>query len=155
MRRRRVRKCRRPFFIEAQADDVIIRSCGLILHDACLGPHYLIAGQDHIPLGIKKNQRAGLAQFLQDRIGIRNTGNIDVDPVRTFLVHLRLGAVILHPLLQLVLGIGHIRIRRIVDNGAIGNAHAPRQIQAQLDVVRRVITEPAKHAHAGQHDDQA
>ena len=47
-------------------------------------------------------------EVFQDRIGVRYTGNLDIDPVRTLLIYLRLRAVILYTLLQLVDRVLHI-----------------------------------------------
>ena len=90
-----------------------------------------------IPLRIclrDKVQRTGPAQIFQNRVGVRHTGNLDIDPVCAFLVDLRLRAVPLHTLLELINRIVHILRRRIfIAYHLIGDAHTACEVKSLLD----------------------
>ena len=85
-----------------------------------------------------KIQGTGTSQFLQDRIGLcdaGNAGDLNIDPVTSLGVDLRLGAVLLDTLLKLVLGVIHIFLRGSrFSYGFVGNGCAARQVKAKLDV---------------------
>ena len=91
-----------------------------------------------VPLRIRlgnKIQRTGLAKLLQNRIGIGNSGDLDINPVIPLLIHNSLRAVALHTLLQLVDGIRHvIPVRLLVSHHLISDADASRKVKSQLDV---------------------
>ena len=80
--------------------------------------------------------------------------NINIDTVAAFLVYLSLRAVVLHSLLQLVDGIGHI----LGGGGAplclISNADTARKIQAQLNLVHGRIGKPSEKDSCGDRPDQ-
>ena len=100
--------------------------------------HQLILGKD-IPLVVDpvaqlvvvislavrlcyKIETAGLTQLLQNGIGVGNAGNLNIDPVASLLIHLRLCAVTVHTLLQLIDGVVHIlRAGILVPHYLIGN----------------------------------
>ena len=111
-----------------------------------------------------KIQGSGTSELLQNLVGIRNAGDLDVDPVASLTVNLRLCAVLLDSLLQLIARIIHILIRgRRISRRLIGNADTARQIQPQLNV-RSGTGPPAVYAvnrqiqqadHYGRQDDQS
>ena len=55
-----------------------------------------------------KLQRAWLSQLGEDLLCVGDTGNLDVDPVRSFLVDMRLGRDCIDTLLELVHGVCHV-----------------------------------------------
>ena len=81
-----------------------------------------------------KVQGAGLAQLLQDGIGIRYAGNLDIDPIAPLLINHCLRAVTLHTLLQLVDGVCHILTAGIfIAYHLIGDTHTALQVQSQIN----------------------
>ena len=107
--------------VRVHAERVVIISIGISLPD--------------------KIQRAGTSQFFQDLVGLfyaGNAGNLNIDSVISFRVDLRLRAVLVNTLLQLVDSVRHILCGRcLVAYSLISNAGAAREVKSQLDVVVR------------------
>ncbi len=81
-----------------------------------------------------KIQASRFTKFLQDRIGVRHTRDLNIDPVGALLIYLRLRAVILYTLLQLVNRVVHILgIRILISHHLICDADTTCQIQSQLN----------------------
>ena len=133
---RRLRKLLRALIRHGELNHgrLVAHAVGLI---AGLGVRDVRSVQHCVSGGILKAQRSGPSQLLQHRVGVGNTGDLNVDPVRSLLIYLRLGGIALHTLLQLVNGIIHVRaVGFLVTHHLIGDAHAARQIKPLLDAGR-------------------
>ena len=86
-----------------------------------------------------KIKGTGPAQLLKDRVGLGNaadSGDLNIDPVITFLIYNCFCGVLLNTLLQLVDGITHVLLAGGLFAGSlVGDAGAAREVEAQLDIV--------------------
>ena len=100
-----------------------------------------------------KIQRAGLAQFLEDLVGLfdaGDAGDLDIDPVAALRVDLRLCAVLVNTLLKLVNGVRHILCRGVfVAYCLISDAGAACKVESKLDVVIRSSVPAAQTYQCG------
>ena len=91
---------------ERQLHDILSRVRRLFCGDSGLRIHHIRTGDDRRALGIRgirtENQRAGLAQLLQDLVGVRRTGDLYRDAVTSLGIYIGLGGLILSALRQLV-----------------------------------------------------
>ena len=137
---RRICKCLCTILGQLQLYDVFTVA-HVVLLLLCAGICHLVTGQYDCAVGQTELQRTRLAKLFENRIGIADARDLDIDSVRALLVYLSLCTVALYTLLQLVDGIIHVLCRRLlISDSLIGNAHTTGKVQAQDNIPHSACT---------------
>ena len=118
-----------------QINDILSRARALLRRGHTLCVRDIRTLEHRVAALVLECQGTRCSECVQNLIRVCDARNFDVDPVKTLLIYIRLGAVCGHPLLKFVDGVRHVLRGRIRFRRLICDADASGKIKSGPDIL--------------------